>query len=642
MESVARHEAKQDEQNPSTIEVLSYCTFNGKKSMAVQPHLGVNAFTVTKRRDQITVGTAHDSSHDSCSDMLSVQCSTARSLQTQAVTICEIESIGSAKEGNARYWGPICYIKHRNLEVRPLTFFEQIRLARVHYLTTANGIRLFLVLFFLAWFVFNAFTIWQDFRYHEGIVYLEYQTPNRSHPPGITICSHCILCSYVSQCCIYSSITMNMYRFQNESTVYADYLLNNDSTWKAVEPYSSNDHDDKDFEVKCRLFSNSYEPPSKQNTFDCVQIAAVVRSAEEGHKCFTYFSNIYGKKSMMIDNSKMEPDLLKFDQVPVIRFEISGKFLLGKSVYRLERIKNSIHKSSWGDMRTDRSGISYSGIYVSLHDPDILPDMSSLQYYRLQAGKVTVIPFRKRIHKLKPTEGTDNCYSYRNDYSRLVLDQMDIEGFVRRSNITTGASLSLYRSRSECFLYCLWRLLNAKRCVNLFSIFTLEMVQQEQYYRKWLHSIKSGLDDDLATEQNYPRWRVQFCGRSIDSYRAYLAGRQRCMLLCPSNCTVENFAEESVYSYAFQGQANSTYLEVLWSRQPITYVEQRTKMNIHEFLGSLGGQAHIWLGISIPYLIGYVIRLVQWGEFLPEHTCCCVLTWWRSCFVRSTRRRTNA
>lgn len=89
----------------------------------------------------------------------------------------------------------VSYVKHSNLDVRELTFAERVHLARLHYLTIRNGIRLALVLFCLGWFIYNAYTILKEYTEYGTVVYMEYRQPKFTGPPAISICTHCILCS---------------------------------------------------------------------------------------------------------------------------------------------------------------------------------------------------------------------------------------------------------------------------------------------------------------------------------------------------------------------------------------------------------------------------------------------------------------
>ena len=341
---------------------------------------------------------------------------------------------------------------------------------------------------------------------------------------------------------------------------------------------------------------------------------------------------------------------LSFDAVPVIRFYLKGNFLSGNSIFRYEFLGRQLHNSSLANnINLSRAGKKFSGMYITLHDPAILPDMYNFRYYRLQRGKVMVVPFVKTVQRFN-----SHCMDYRTDHENVRPDELNIDALHGSQNLST--SLWLYRSRGECILYCLWRKQkNANKCVNFFSIFTLEIVQQAQFYRfaDWLKEMTRLENGQIGSKadarifgNNYPYpddapfW-VKFCSRAIHSYKDYLKSRRQCLQICPPACNVENYAEQNVYNYKLDTKTNSSIVEVVWAPKPVTYVHHRSKLESSEFLGSLGGIAHIYLGLSIPYLINYVIKLIQWGEFLPQCTFCCVVTWWRSCFVPAKKKQTN-
>lgn len=102
-------------------------------------------------------------------------------------------TLSTAKKSSSRH--PSCYPRHTNLDslMRPLTWTERFNLSRLRYVTIANILRSISVTFCIFWFLFVASLTVQDYLHHDTIVYLNYQTPNTSSPPAITICSHNIL-----------------------------------------------------------------------------------------------------------------------------------------------------------------------------------------------------------------------------------------------------------------------------------------------------------------------------------------------------------------------------------------------------------------------------------------------------------------
>ena len=88
-----------------------------------------------------------------------------------------------------------CTKRHCNLDTRPLTFRQRFLLTRKHYVTIPNCIRLATVAVCIAFFVYFAQKILNQFTKHETFIFLEYTNPVWTKPPGITICSHSLLCS---------------------------------------------------------------------------------------------------------------------------------------------------------------------------------------------------------------------------------------------------------------------------------------------------------------------------------------------------------------------------------------------------------------------------------------------------------------
>ena len=111
-------------------------------------------------------------------------------LEQFEITESNLEQRMSTSTSASVYSSPQGYIKHSNLDVHALSLAEQLRLARIHFFTVPNGIRIALVLFCLGWFIFNAVTIFQEYLTFETLVYMEYRPPKYTLPPAISICTH--------------------------------------------------------------------------------------------------------------------------------------------------------------------------------------------------------------------------------------------------------------------------------------------------------------------------------------------------------------------------------------------------------------------------------------------------------------------
>ena len=92
---------------------------------------------------------------------------------------------------------PTKYNKHSYLDLNHLSIGEQLRLRWLHKTKWSNAIRCGIVIFCLLWFAINGCTILKDYLRRESLVFLEYNRPENTRPPGITICTHCVLCKYV-------------------------------------------------------------------------------------------------------------------------------------------------------------------------------------------------------------------------------------------------------------------------------------------------------------------------------------------------------------------------------------------------------------------------------------------------------------
>lgn len=91
-------------------------------------------------------------------------------------------------------WAPTGYTKHSALAVSELSFKQQVNLRWKHTKKWSNMIRCGMIIFCLGWFVFNSVTILLDYWRHDSMIFLQYKRPDKTVPPGITICTHCVLC----------------------------------------------------------------------------------------------------------------------------------------------------------------------------------------------------------------------------------------------------------------------------------------------------------------------------------------------------------------------------------------------------------------------------------------------------------------
>ena len=121
--------------------------------------------------------------------------SSISSIDSGVFTICNPSRLeGNVFESRTTQAESPSYTRHSYLDLRQLSFRDRFHLARLHYVTLPNGIRLLAVLFCFCMFAYVARTTFEEFIHRGTIVHLEYQSPNTSMPPAITICTHCVLC----------------------------------------------------------------------------------------------------------------------------------------------------------------------------------------------------------------------------------------------------------------------------------------------------------------------------------------------------------------------------------------------------------------------------------------------------------------
>lgn len=199
-------------------------------------------------------------------------------------------------------------------------------------------------------------------------------------------------------------------------------------------------------DLACVFVPDVTKPNFDEVLHSCEEYVPAVISMQEGHRCYTYFSDIYGQTTR---NMRKKKELvLKFDRQPVIQLLINGSYVFGVSVSSNVPSENRSRNEPF---------TAFSGMYIALHDNTILPDMLGLGFHQLKPQHIVNIPFSKRIQMLIQPPYSD-CKKYN----------------LLESNFSTGnMSSKKYRTRGECFLHCQWEILNKDQpCVNYYSIYT--------------------------------------------------------------------------------------------------------------------------------------------------------------------------
>lgn len=80
-------------------------------------------------------------------------------------------------------------LKHNNLDVQPVSFYEHIHLSRIHYLTFPNFIKLIIIIITFFIFTLNVNKILVNYLKHNTVVNVEYLDANTSTPASVSICT---------------------------------------------------------------------------------------------------------------------------------------------------------------------------------------------------------------------------------------------------------------------------------------------------------------------------------------------------------------------------------------------------------------------------------------------------------------------
>ena len=399
----------------------------------------------------------------------------------------------------------------------------------------------------------------------------------------------------------------------------------------------------KDVEISCAItFRKVQSNVTTINEINCTDLVPMIKSIQEGHKCFTFFSDIYGQVTRSIKHSSSL--LLQFDQFPQIHLKVGGWLFATNS-----------HDSTI-EKKNQQKELSLTGMYMNIHDPTILPDMYDMTFHQLVPGKFTNVPFVKRVQKLLPSPYKTQCYEYgisnQNDLDHYNMERLRFEVLTKAGGELSNDGLSIYRTRGECLLYCMWRILNTNKCVNFYSIYTEKIYNNDvggraiNILRSTLANISSqkfNLENDQVfriknnvIKKNYDiNNLIRICIKTDESFEKYIQTKYQCLKTCPDACIVETFMEDSIIDENQEVPIETTArINIQWAPKAIINIVHRPKLDISEFLGTLGGQAHIWLGISVIQLIWNIVNFVQSLEIIPPKTSCCeLIQYWRNYIV---------
>lgn len=339
--------------------------------------------------------------------------------------------------------------------------------------------------------------------------------------------------------------------------------------------------------------------------YDCAEIVEPIVSMEEGNKCFTFFSDIYGNMS----RAQNQP-LLEFESFPQITIVFNDKHL------------DSVASRAMLATDPEPNNSATYGVYLVLHSPMALPLMQELTMHRIVRQKSSTIRFMKLIEKLKPSPYQTNCYEY--DYGSTSMPVSRDSRILSSQNSLSDSGLSTYRSPGECILYCMWRVMFNTLCVHWYGIYTWEQVRiEESQYRLFRES------------RHYPFERnLNYCGQNINkTYQLYSDARKSCLQACNSACSIETFGIDNLYD--FETLDGRTIVQIEWSTKPTVYISHQEKFTTPGFLGNIGGHAHIWLGISIVHIFRFFLRLIKPDLYFPQTSNLWIINWYNSLRARA-------
>lgn len=372
-----------------------------------------------------------------------------------------------------------------------------------------------------------------------------------------------------------------------------------------------------DFVNYCRIYPDS---SNNSDYYDCADITSIVITMQEGHKCFTFFSDIFADVSQRLYQSSATFNktlILKFDQFPYIDFSIKGKYLQPRYINNLSDKYDSQRKF---------------GIFLSIHTPAMLPDMLSLSSRRLFQKKYSRFRFVKMIEQLQPWPYRTKCFYYHRLNNNLQANVFGSKSTIHRSE------LKYFRSRGECFLYCMWRQLgHYPKCINFFTIFTQDFYYLEINYRIFLlfenlFNFKNTIFITNLTHLYKESLKLPFCSIN-SSVHSYGNVKQNCLVHCPEECLADKFWIDTNYNLDINSDSNDSLIRIEWSTEPIVNIKHRKKYTIENFLGHIGGHFHIWLGISVISICRFILNKIQTRSFQRDRSCFWLAHWFRCCFT---------
>lgn len=336
---------------------------------------------------------------------------------------------------------------------------------------------------------------------------------------------------------------------------------------------------------QCKLFSNTIIIVNESMpVFDCESIAPVVTSFQYGHKCFTYFSDIYGHLSRLPLDKR---PFLEYDMFPSVQIILSPQLMRKKNGTKFSFVMDHI----------DKNRSNASSLFAMIHDNKNLPSMLENSIRFVLPDNSMAIFYGEKIEQLKPSPFDTNCFEG-YDYT---LDDKLVNWNGQLATLPNG-----FRSSGECFVHCLSGHLN-EECINYYSLLT------DQWIRRWL-------------QYNHTRM-MPFCSlkHMACQHFGYWKQLDDCTRKCRPSCLRRWFTMTKVNSEPY----NQTSITLFRSNEPSQLIEHVEATSLETFLGNIGGHLHVWLGISVVEIFNYIIRVIRLRQF-SGILCCLYILFKRS------------
>lgn len=138
------------------------------------------------------------------------------------------------------------------------------------------------------------------------------------------------------------------------------------------------------------------------------------------------------------------------------------------------------------------------------------------------------------------------------------------------------------------------------QCLNYYSLVTRRLLNQIEPNQAKIS------DED----------KIKFCSkRSYLDYYRFILARRKCRQICKRNCLESLYTTTMDISTDFDDDINYNdqvvaKIVIKANHEIVQTVKHERQMSLFEFIGYLGGHAHIWLGLSLIQFYGAISRVL--------------------------------